>query len=285
MEVIYTSKELKRVLSEIKSKEISVGFVPTMGSLHAGHGFLLKQAKKAADYVVLSIFVNPTQFNEPSDFVAYPTALEEDLDLARSLGVDVVFAPQAADLYEGMPSAEAIDYGALTGLYEASKRRGHFDGVVAVVKKLFKVVAPDLAFFGEKDLQQLAVVRELVKREFHGLQVVACPLIRDAKGLALSSRNARLSAHNQATALELSSALKRLKAALMHKNTDGEKHLFEQRNYIKNIPGIDLEYFDVVNPKTFAPLPSKRYREGHAIIAANIASVRLIDNLFLGDEN
>ena len=284
MEVIYTSKELNLKLSEIKSEKGRVGFVPTMGSLHAGHGFLLKEARKAADIVVLSIFVNPTQFNVQSDFLAYPNALESDLNLAKLLGVDVVFVPQAPDLYGGIPTANPVDYGELTKAYEASNRLGHFDGVVAVVRKLFQIIQPEMAFFGEKDLQQIAVVRELVRQEFGGLEIVACPLIRDDSGLALSSRNARLSPSNQKIALELSRSLVRLKKALLNPSANGEDLLNQEIETLESVTGIELEYLDIVNSRTFVPLPPQEYRKGHAIVAANVASVRLIDNLFMGVE-
>ena len=282
MEIIHTSKALKLKLGEIRAKNLQVGFVPTMGSLHAGHTSLLTIAKAHSDFVVLSIFVNPTQFNLQNDYLAYPTAIQSDLDLARTQGVDVVFVPEASDLYDGIPQAETVDYGNLTGAYEGANRKGHFDGVVAVVRKLFKVVSPDRAFFGEKDLQQLAVVRELAKREFRGLEINSGKLIRDENGLALSSRNIRLSETECKVALELSRALLRLKGALADASK-GKQVLQEGRLLLKNNPGIDLEYFDVIDAKTFSPLKSQRFQEGHAIVAAQIGSVRLIDNLFLGE--
>ncbi len=282
MEIIHTSKELKLKLGEIRAKNLQVGFVPTMGSLHAGHISLLTKAKANSDFVVLSIFVNPTQFNLQNDYLAYPTAIQSDLDLARTQGVDVVFVPEASDLYDGIPQAETVDYGNLTGAYEGANRKGHFDGVVAVVRKLLKVVVPDRAFFGEKDLQQLAVVRELAKREFSGLDIISGKLIRDENGLALSSRNIRLSEKECKVALELSRALLRLKVAVADVSL-GKQIIQEEHLQLKNTPGIDLEYFDVIDAKTFSPLKSQRFQEGHAIVAAQIGSVRLIDNLFLGE--
>ena len=282
MEIIYTPTELKLKLGEIRAKNLQVGFVPTMGSLHAGHASLLTIAKANSDFVVLSIFVNPTQFNLENDYLSYPTAIQSDLDLARTQGVDVVFVPEASDLYDGIPQAETVDYGNLTGAYEGANRKGHFDGVVAVVRKLFKIVNPDRAFFGEKDLQQLAVVRELAKREFSGLEITSGKLIRDKNGLALSSRNARMSEKESNVALELSRALMQLKVAIAHESKG--KQAFEKGHLqLKNTPGIDLEYFDVIDAKTFSPLKLHRFQEGHAIVAAQVGSVRLIDNLFLGE--
>ena len=281
MEIFYTSKELKERLSEIKVRKKTVGFVPTMGSLHSGHGTLISRARTGSDVVVLSIYVNPTQFENQHDFKTYPNAIQADLDLARSLGVDVVFAPKTEDIYEGVPNANSVDYGALTAAFEGSKRKGHFDGVVAIVRRLFQIINPEKAFFGEKDLQQLAVIETLCKREFAQLEIVRCPLIRDVDGLALSSRNVRLNPKERIIALELNRTLNRLKAAV-NESVEGSVDLEAERRALDSLDDFELEYLAIIDAESFEEVGEKKWNEGHAVIAAQVGSVRLIDNLFMG---
>ena len=167
-----------------------MGFFPTMGALHPGHASLIEKAAQACEEVVVSIFVNPTQFNNQEDFETYPLTIDKDLEVAQQAGA-TGFCPHVEELYGGDLAIVPVDYGQLTSAYEGQKRLGHFDGVVAVVRKLFSAVEADAAFFGKKDLQQLAVIRRLAK-EFMGLEIVDCPLIRESDGLAMSSRNVRL---------------------------------------------------------------------------------------------
>ena len=281
MEIFYTSKELKERLSEIKGRNEMVGFVPTMGSLHSGHGTLISRARTGSDVVVLSIYVNPTQFDNQHDFKAYPNAMQADLDLARSLGVDVVFAPKTEDIYEGVPNADSVDYGALTGAFEGAKRKGHFDGVVAIVRRLFQIIKPEKAFFGEKDLQQLAVIEALCKREFAQLEIVRCPLIRDIDGLALSSRNVRLNPKERLVALELNRTLNRLKAAV-NECVVGSVALEAERRALDRLDDLELEYLAIIDAESFEEVGREKWKKGHAVIAAQVGSVRLIDNLFMG---
>jgi pantoate--beta-alanine ligase len=281
MEIFHTSKELRHRLSEIESRSQIIGFVPTMGSLHSGHATLIKAAKTKSDVVVLSIYVNPTQFNNQDDFKAYPKAKQSDLDLARSLNVDVVFVPDTEEVYGGVPNAEPIHYGALTSAFEGSRRKGHFDGVVAIVRKLFLIVSPKKAFFGEKDLQQLAVIQELCRREFSDLEIVPCPLIRDVDGLALSSRNVRLTSKDRLVALELNRTLNRLKAAV-NKSKGGGIDLDSERIALDGNDDLELEYLAIIDAESFEEVGESKFNEGHAVIAAQVGSVRLIDNLFMG---
>ena len=281
MEIFHTSKELKSRLSEMKGRNQSVGFVPTMGSLHSGHVTLIKAAKTKSDVVVLSIYVNPTQFNNHDDFKAYPEAMQSDLDLARSLNVDIVFAPDSEEMYGRVPNAETIQYGTLTSAFEGAKRKGHFDGVVAIVRKLFLIVSPQMAFFGEKDLQQLAVIETLCKREFAQLEIVRCPLIRDVDGLALSSRNVRLNPKERIIALELNRTLNRLKAAVNESKGDGVD-LEVERLALDSLDDFELEYLAIIDAESFEEVGEEKWNEGHAVIAAQVGSVRLIDNLFMG---
>ena len=192
MNTCTTIEELKRTIHASKAKGKRVGFVPTMGALHPGHASLIEQAAQVCEEVVVSIFVNPTQFNNQEDFETYPLTMDKDLEVAQHAGATVVFAPHVEELYGGDLAVAPVDYGRLTAAYEGQKRPGHFDGVVAVVRKLFSAVEADAAFFGEKDLQQLAVIRRLAEEEFVGLEIVGCPLIRESDGLAMSSRNVRL---------------------------------------------------------------------------------------------
>ena len=252
-----------------------------MGSLHSGHATLIKAAKTKSDVVVLSIYVNPTQFNNQDDFKAYPKGIQSDLDLARSLNVDVVFAPDTEEVYGGVPNAEPIHYGALTSAFEGSRRKGHFDGVVAIVRKLFLIVSPQKAFFGEKDLQQLAVIQELCRREFRDLEIVPCPIIRDVDGLALSSRNIRLTSKDRLVALELNRTLNRLKAAV-NESKGGGVDLNSERIALDGNDDLDLEYLAIIDADSFEEVGENKLKKGHAVIAAQVGSVRLIDNLFMG---
>ena len=273
MKILKTTSDLKRLLQ--KEQNGSIGFVPTMGALHEGHASLLRVARNQTSTVVLSILVNPTQFGDQSDLDNYPQTLAEDLELAEREGVDFVFAPTAADLYGGTPSANKIDWGSITSDFEAAFRPGHFDGVVAVVDRLFKAVAPDIAFFGEKDLQQVAVIRKLTADNHPQVKIVSCDLIRDEKGLALSSRNIRLSDRGKVDALELSKALKRIKDNVNKK----EQIALETSNLNANL-NVELEYLAGVNEVSYSKKDSPNTWT-HVIIAAEVEGVRLIDNIRL----
>lgn len=253
-----------------------VGFVPTMGALHDGHAALIRQARQdlgPEGHVVVSVFVNPTQFNDPGDFEAYPSTREADMAVARVAGADAVVFPVAEELYPGgVPEqAEATDYGSLTALWEAAHRPGHFNGVVAVVRRLFSLVRPDRAYFGEKDWQQLAVIAELVRREFEGVAIVPVPTVREEDGLAMSSRNARLSPEDRQSAVALHGALSAVAAS------GGDTGVVNRQVEELQSNGWDLEYLAVVDATTLEPDPHGGTRR--AIVAAQWGGVRLIDNL------
>ena len=253
-----------------------VGFVPTMGALHDGHAALIRRARKdmgSEGHVVVSVYVNPTQFNDPSDFDAYPCTREADMAVARDAGADAVVFPQSDELYPGgVPEqAEVTDYGSLTALWEAAHRPGHFDGVVVVVRRLFSLVRPDRAFFGEKDWQQLAVISELVRREFVGLTIVPVPTVREEDGLAMSSRNVRLSLRDRHVAAVLHGALD----AVAESRGDPSV-LDDQADRLRSM-GWDVEYLAVVDAITLEPEPKSGGRR--VIVAAHWGGVRLIDNL------
>jgi pantoate--beta-alanine ligase len=281
MNTCTTIEELKRFIHASKAKGKRVGFVPTMGALHPGHASLIEQAAQACEEVVVSIFVNPTQFNNREDFEAYPLTMDKDLEVARQVGTTVVFAPQVEELYGGDLAVPSVDYGRLTSAYEGQKRTGHFDGVVAVVRKLFSAVEADAAFFGEKDLQQLAVIRRLAEEEFAGLEIVGCPLIREADGLAMSSRNVRLVGESRQAALVLHSWLNRIKSEACNQG-DIQTTLRAIKSEAAEMEGVELEYIDVVNGASFESLhDGPDGPEAFAIVAAEVGGVRLIDNCAL----
>ena len=254
------------------------GFVPTMGALHEGHASLLRLAKSQSELVVVSILVNPTQFNDAQDFETYPRTLEGDMEKAQAAGADAVFAPSAEALYGGKPQAEPVHWGALTHAYEGARRPGHFDGVVAVVDLLFQAVNPTLAVFGEKDLQQVGVIEKLARDRHPGLKVVVAPLVREHSGLAMSSRNARLSVQGAASALALHQAL----LAVQQVAEDGNvaRAVQAQRDALAANPAVTLEYLDVLDALTFEPWGGGGQKaRPYVVVAAEVEGVRLIDNM------
>ena len=258
--------------------ETVTGFVPTMGALHEGHASLIKLAKRQSEVVVVSILVNPTQFNNAKDFETYPRTLEGDMDKAQAAGADAVFAPSAEALYGGQPEAIPVNWGALTHAYEGARRPGHFDGVVAVVDLLFQAVQPTLAVFGEKDLQQVGVIEKLAKDRHPGLKVVVAPLVRDPSGLAMSSRNARLSVQGATSALALHQAL----LAVQRGAQDGGvvQAVKAQRAALTANPAVTLEYLDVLDALTFEPWKGRgQEARPYVVVAAEVEGVRLIDNM------
>ena len=276
-----TTEELQSTIRASKAAGKRVGFVPTMGALHPGHASLIEQAAQACEEVVVSIFVNPTQFNNREDFETYPLTMEKDLEVAEQAGATVVFAPHVDELYGGNLEVAPVDYGLLTSAYEGQKRQGHFDGVVAVVRKLFLAVEADMAFFGEKDLQQLAVIRRLAEEEFVGLEIVGCPLVRESDGLAMSSRNVRLAGASRTDALALHAWLNRVKNAAGNQG-DVQSLLRAIEAEAAEMEGVELEYIDVVNAKSFEPRNDGPFGpEAFAIVAAQVGGVRLIDNCAL----
>lgn len=254
------------------------GFVPTMGALHEGHASLIRLAKSQSELVVVSILVNPTQFNDAQDFETYPRTLEGDMDKAQAAGADAVFAPSAEELYGGKPQAAPVHWGSLTHAYEGARRPGHFDGVVAVVDLLFQAVKPTLAVFGEKDLQQVGVIEKLARDRHPGLKVVVAPLVREHSGLAMSSRNARLSVQGAASALALHQALLAVQQGAEDGNVD--RAVQAQREALAANPAVTLEYLDVLDALTFEPWSGGgQEARPYVVVAAEVEGVRLIDNM------
>lgn len=280
MIVVRTVDQLRTALREHRSGRI--GFVPTMGALHEGHATLLRAARADSDTVVLSIFVNPTQFEEQSDLASYPR--DEDADLLRAVGegVDVVFAPEPADVYPpGFATTVRVAGPIAETLEGAHRGRGHFDGVATVVTKLLLAVLPDTAYFGAKDAQQVAVVRRMVADLGIPVRIAVCPTSRDPDGLARSSRNTRLSDAERAQALAIPRALR----AVTDAAADGAADVARLRDLAVGVladAGVEPEYVELVDPDTFAPA-SDLSRPVLVAIAARVGATRLIDNVVLNE--
>ena len=274
---IYHSFEDWRRSSEWAFRKAPVGFVPTMGALHDGHASLIRKARRElgdGGHVVVSVYVNPTQFNDAADFQTYPSTRDSDVKLAEDAGADALVFPRSDELYPlGVPQrAEPVDYGVLTSHWEASHRRGHFDGVVAVVRSLFRLVDPGRAYFGEKDWQQLAVISELARREFPRLVVVPVSTVREPDGLAMSSRNTRLAPHDREAAAMLYGALRAVAEA------GGTEYSVEQQTAALLAKGWKVEYLAVVDAVTLE-IKCDSALSRRVVAAGFCGGVRLIDNL------
>src|SRR4051812_21692860 len=277
MRTIRTVAELRAWLGNVRAEGRSVGLVPTMGAFHAGHHSLMRAAREEQDSVVVSLFVNPAQFNDQRDLAAYPRTEGNDAAEAAELGVDVVFAPAVSEIYpDGF--ATTVQVGGLAEVLEGAERGpGHFAGVCTVVNKLFNIVGPDVAYFGQKDAQQVAVVKRMVRDLDMQVRIEVMPTVREPDGLALSSRNVRLSPEDRSRALGLSRALQAAAAAVAGGERDAEAI---RAAAMAGIGDLDPEYLAVVDPLTFAPLRTVSARTLVAI-AAQVGPVRLIDNIVL----
>ncbi|RAU84206.1 pantoate--beta-alanine ligase [Pontibacter arcticus] len=279
MEVITQAREMLRKVQELRCSGKTIGFVPTMGALHEGHLQLLRASGRENDVTVCSIFVNPTQFNNPDDYTLYPRTLEQDSDLLESINCTYLFAPTAAEMYP-QPSLLQFGFGALEGVMEGEKRPGHFNGVATVVSKLFHLVQPHRAYFGQKDLQQVAILRQLVQGLSFDLELVCFPTVREPDGLAMSSRNKRLTPEQRQQAIHLYKALQQAASQLSHTSVESIKQ--EAIAYLNAINEIEVEYFEIVDVLTLQPLQSINPQQEVAIcVAAFVGEVRLIDNLLV----
>lgn len=279
MEVIMQAREMLRKVQELRCSGKTIGFVPTMGALHEGHLQLLRASGRENDVTVCSIFVNPTQFNNPDDYTLYPRTLEQDSALLESINCTYLFAPTAAEMYP-QPSLLQFGFGALEGVMEGEKRPGHFNGVATVVSKLFHLVQPHRAYFGQKDLQQVAIVRQLVQGLSFDLELVCFPTVREPDGLAMSSRNKRLTPEQRQQAIHLYKALQQAAPQLSHTSVESIKQ--EAIAYLNAINEIEVEYFEIVDVLTLQPLQSINPQQEVAIcVAAFVGEVRLIDNLLV----
>lgn len=256
----------------------TIGFVPTMGALHTGHISLIERAKNENDLAVCSIFVNPTQFNNLEDLKKYPRTLEKDCEMLRAAGCDVVFAPSPEEMYPSLPMLR-MDFGTLETVMEGKFRPGHFNGVGIVVSKLFNIVKPNKAYFGQKDLQQVAVIRRMVQDLSFDLELISCPTLREADGLAMSSRNVRLSPEARALAPHIYKSLILAKEKLQAGFTVTEMQM-TVNEYFAKFPEFSLEYFEATDFDTLLPIEAKIAVGKNALcIAAFLGGVRLIDNI------
>ena len=282
MQIITTKSELQAVVQACKKENKTIGLVPTMGALHEGHASLVKRAVEENDVCFVSVFVNPTQFNNKEDLAKYPRNIERDAQLLQSIGADYVFAPTPEEMYsaEEMNTTFDFDFAGLDKVMEGKMRPGHFNGVVQVVSRLFYMVQPDKSYFGEKDFQQLAIIHHMVERSsmagtFGKLQVIDCPIVREESGLALSSRNERLSADEKQTALAIS---KTLFDSLVWAQSASVAEV-QQRviDTINAVPGLEVEYYEIVDQTTL--LPTDTFDHAIGCVTVYCGPVRLIDNI------
>lgn len=281
MHIFTQTAPLQYHLRTLKNDGKAIGFVPTMGALHAGHLSLINNAKQECDIVVCSIYVNPTQFNNSSDLVKYPRTLDKDKYMLQEAACDVVFIPENSAVYPS-PVQLKLDFGYLETLMEGRFRPGHFNGVGIVVSKLFHMVMPDVAYFGQKDLQQFAIIRQMVSDLSFNLRLVCCPTSREADGLAMSSRNMRLSPAQREAAPALYQTLQQARHWALHMEVPEVKTAVEQK--LAHMPALKLEYFEIVDSITLQPLEKiNPQKQTSLCIAAYIDDIRLIDNVFLLD--
>jgi pantoate--beta-alanine ligase len=278
MEVFTSVQSLRLFLHQQRKQEKSIGLVPTMGALHAGHISLLEKANMENDISVCSIFVNPTQFNNPEDLAKYPRTLEADLELLTNSNCSAVFAPSAEEMYTESPLM-TINFGRLETVMEGASRPGHFNGVGIVVSKLFNIVQPDSAYFGQKDLQQVSVIKRLVTDLSFPISLVICPTVREQNGLAMSSRNKRLSDVEK----DLASNIYRILYTAKEKITSGkdiERVKQEAVDQFSELTEFTLDYFEVTDLNTLLPLTTSGSAGNNAIcVAVYLGQVRLIDNI------
>ncbi|MEA5403740.1 pantoate--beta-alanine ligase [Arcicella sp. DC2W] len=278
MQVFFEIKTLQAYLQNQCQLGKSVGFVPTMGALHQGHLSLIETAKNQNDIVVCSIFVNPTQFNNPHDLAVYPRTLEADCEMLQGVNCDVVFAPSATEMYPSLPTLK-FDFGTLENVMEGKFRPGHFNGVGIVVSKLFNIVQPNKAYFGQKDLQQCAVINCLVKDLSFSLDLVICPTQREKDGLAMSSRNRNLSEEQRVIAPEIYKSLTAAATLLKNQSSTAVKQFVKE--YFDVIEDIELEYFEISDFETLLPIEELSVGKTALCIAAFMGKTRLIDNIII----
>ena len=279
MKVANTIEELDAILEPFSVKDRPIGFVPTMGALHEGHLSLIKQAKTENEVVVCSIFVNPTQFNDPADLERYPRPLEEDKKMLESAGCDVLFMPSVAQMYPNDDySTLNEDFGKLDKVMEGASRPGHFAGMITIVNKLFMAVKPHNAYFGQKDYQQLAIVRRFIEKHVIPINIISCPIVREPDGLAMSSRNRLLTPEERKRAVLIPQTMNKVKE-MWNKNSVAEIKEFVQTEFAKE-GYLKLDYFEIADARTLQPIED-RSKPAVACIAVFDGKIRLIDNVLL----
>lgn len=277
MEVIRTVSELKQRVAAQRTQGKTIGLVPTMGALHAGHISLMEQARKDNDIVVVSVFVNPTQFNNPEDLRTYPRTEEADCVKMEAANVDIAFIPSVEEVYPE-PDTRTFDLGPVAEVMEGPMRPGHFNGVAQIVSKLFYMVEPDRAYFGEKDFQQIAVIRRMVEIEGFNIEIIDCPIKREDDGLAMSSRNVRLTAEQRQIAPSINKALvASLDFAKSHSVEETKQSVISE---INAQPEMEVEYYEIVNAATMQPISNwEDAPVAVGCITVYCGEVRLIDNI------
>lgn len=277
MKVLRTVGELRSAMDAARNAGQTIGLVPTMGALHAGHMSLVDKAREQNDVVVASVFVNPTQFNNLDDLTTYPRTEEADCALLTEHGVDYAFVPSVEEMYP-QPDTRVFDLGEVAAVMEGAMRPGHFNGVAQVVSKLFDMVGPTRAYFGEKDFQQIAVIRRMVQLEGFDLEIVACPIKREADGLALSSRNVRLTPERRKQAPAIHRVLEQSKSmAAGHTPLEVKQWVKEQ---IDAVPGLETEYYEIADALTMQPVNDWNSVNGTVgCVTVYCGDVRLIDNI------
>jgi pantoate--beta-alanine ligase len=281
MQIFYGKAALMDYLSTLKTTNSSIGFVPTMGALHEGHQSLMLQSTKENEITVVSIFVNPTQFNNPEDLEKYPRTLDADIIKISDINPNIiVFAPTVDDMYEGKTLSQSFDFDGLENKMEGKFRPGHFDGVGTIVKRLFEIVQPTRAYFGEKDFQQVQIVKKMVEKNHIPVAIIVCPIYREINNLAMSSRNERLTLHEREEAGIIYKILNRAKTKFS--NNSAEKTTQWVKNEFKKNKTFTLEYFEIADETTLSTCirksKNKKYR---AFIAVFVNNIRLIDTISL----
>lgn len=280
MEVIKQVHTIRERVQALRCSGKTIGLVPTMGALHQGHLQLLSASAQENDVTICSVFVNPTQFNNPDDYKLYPRTLDQDTALLEKVGCDILFAPSAEEVYPKQHTLLQFSFGLLEAVMEGERRPGHFNGVATIVSKLFHLVQPHRAYFGQKDLQQVAIVRQLVQSLSFDVQLVCFPTVREEDGLAMSSRNTRLSAAQRQAAPHLYIALQKAEAQLLQKPVPAIRA--DVAAYLGQVAGVELEYFEIVDPATLQPVADiYGIQEVALCLAAVVGPVRLIDNILV----
>jgi len=278
IQVVKTTAELNKVLTHARLSHQRIGLVPTMGALHEGHLMLVKQSVSDNDYTVVTVFVNPTQFNNPDDLLKYPRNLQKDVDLLAGVSCDLVFAPPSDEMYskEELSKTFDFDFGGLDKVMEGRFRPGHFNGVVQIVSKIFDLIKPDRAYFGEKDFQQLSIIHHMNKVLGYGIDIIDCPIVREPSGLAMSSRNERLTPEQRNIAAGISKVLFECRNFVTQLNPIELKSWVVDQ--ISGIAGLELEYFEIANVHSLQPVVSWD-EPSVGCIAVFCGGVRLIDNI------
>lgn len=277
MQVLNTKNELISLLKNYKKEGKKIGFVPTMGALHEGHLSLVKESKNNSDITVVSIFVNPTQFNDSEDLKRYPRTLEKDVELLKTVNCDLVFAPSVEEIYPE-PDQRKFDFGYIESVMEGAKRPGHFNGVGQVVSRLFDIVQPDKAFFGMKDFQQIAIIKNMVKQLSYNIEIVPCPIIREENGLAKSSRNTLLDEDHKKNAPHIYATLKKARTLVPEMKVEEVKQWIT--NEINSNPFLETEYVEIVDDTTLKVIENWSEKGSKvACVAVYAGKIRLIDNI------